>query len=107
MEMVITKINKEVQDLAANIEQATSRLNAEFEQATSRLNSELEQAKQGLEQATIFPQAFCECSSSSTTSSWLKCVTKIWIIDGGQLHSREEMWSEVSGQDYSKEETEM
>ncbi|XP_058946514.1 PRELI domain containing protein 3B [Pocillopora verrucosa] len=69
MEMVITKINKEVQDLAANIEQATSRLNAEFEQATSRLNSELEQAKQGLEQATIFPQAFCECSSSSTTSS--------------------------------------
>lgn len=62
MEMVITKINKEVQDLAANIEQATSRLNAEFEQATSRLNSELEQA-------TIFPQAFCECSSSSTTSS--------------------------------------
>lgn len=69
MEMVITKINKEVQDLAANIEQATSRLNAEFEQATSRLNSELEQAKQGLEQATIFPQAFCECSLSSTTSS--------------------------------------
>lgn len=69
MEMVITKINREVQDLAANIEHATSRLNAEFEQATSRLNTELEQAKQGLEQATIFPKAFCESSSSSTTSS--------------------------------------
>lgn len=62
MEMVITKINKEVQDLATNIEQATSRLNSEFEQATSRLNTELEQA-------TIFPQAFCEGSSSKSPSS--------------------------------------
>lgn len=69
MEMVITKINKEVQDLATNIEQATSRLNSEFEQATSRLNTELEQAKHGLEQAKIFPQAFCESSSSTTRSS--------------------------------------
>lgn len=69
MEMVITKINKEVQDLATNIEQATSRLNSEFEQAASRLNTELEQAKHGLEQATIFPQAFCEGSSSTSSSS--------------------------------------
>lgn len=68
MEMVITKINKEVQDLATNIEQATSRLNSEFEQATSRLNTELEQAKHGLEHATIFPQAFCEGSSKSPSS---------------------------------------
>lgn len=69
MENVITKINKEVQDLATNIEQATSRLNSEFEQAASRLNTELEQAKHGLEQATIFPQAFCEGSSSTRPSS--------------------------------------
>ena len=69
MEMVITKINKEVQDLATNIEQATSRLNSEFEQAASRLNTELEQAKHGLEQATIFQQAFCEGSSSTSSSS--------------------------------------
>lgn len=69
MEMVITKINREVQDLATNIEQATSRLNSEFEQATSRINTELEQAKHGLEQATIFPQAFCEGSSCKTASS--------------------------------------
>lgn len=68
MEMVIGKINKEVQDLATNIEQATSRLNSEFEQATSRLNTELEQAKQGLEQASLFPQAFCEDSSAETSS---------------------------------------
>lgn len=68
MEMVIGKINKEVQDLATNFEQATSRLNSEFEQATSRLNTELEQAKHGLEQASLFPQAFCEGSTSKPSS---------------------------------------
>lgn len=69
MEMVISKINREVQDLASNIEQATSRLNSELEHATSILNTEFEQAKQGLEQASLFPQAFCE-GSSSKPSSW-------------------------------------
>ena len=68
MELVISKINKEVLDLATNIEHATNRLNTEFEQATSRLNTELEQAKLGLEQAAIFPQAVCEGSSSSSSS---------------------------------------
>ena len=68
MEMVIGKINKEVQDFATNIEQATSRLNSEFEQATSRFNTELEQAKQGLEQASLLPQAFCEGSTSKPSS---------------------------------------
>ncbi|XP_067053549.1 PRELI domain containing protein 3B-like [Acropora muricata] len=61
MEMVIGKINKEVQDFATNIEQATSRLNSEFEQATSRFNTELEQA-------SLLPQAFCEGSTSSPSS---------------------------------------
>ena len=68
MEMVISKINREVQDLASNIEQATSRLNSELEHATSILNTEFEQAKQGLEQASLFPQAFCEGSSSKPSS---------------------------------------
>jgi len=68
MEMVISKINREVQDLATNIEQATSRLNSELEHATSRLNTELEQAKHGLEQASLFPQAFCEGSTSKPSS---------------------------------------
>ena len=58
MEMVITKINKEVQDIATNIEHATSILNTEFEQA-----------KHGLEQASLFPQAFCEGSTSNSKPS--------------------------------------
>ncbi|EDO26955.1 predicted protein, partial [Nematostella vectensis] len=54
MENVIAVINREVQDLAINLEQATSRLNTEFEQA-----------KQGLEQAARIPQVMCEGSSNS------------------------------------------
>lgn len=79
MEMVIGKINKEVQDFATNIEQATSRLNSEFEQATSRFNTELEQA-------SLLPQAFCEGSTSSP-SSWpfsfkrLLLILDSWIFD--------------------------
>ena len=65
LELVISKINKEVQDLATNIEQATSRLNTELGQAASRLNTEFEQAKQGFEQATRLPQAMCEGKSTS------------------------------------------
>ena len=67
MESVISKINKEVQDLATNFEHATSRLNSELEQAASRLNSELEQAKQGFEQAARLPQAMCEGKSNSSS----------------------------------------
>lgn len=79
MEMVIGKINKEVQDFATNIEQATSRLNSEFEQATSRFNTELEQA-------SLLPQAFCEGSTSSPPS-WpfsfkrLLLILDSWIFD--------------------------
>ncbi|KAK3707971.1 hypothetical protein QZH41_010729 [Actinostola sp. cb2023] len=52
MENVLAIINKEVQDIANNLEQATL-----------RINTELEHAKQGLEQATRIPQAFCEGKS--------------------------------------------
>lgn len=52
MENVIAVINKEVQDIATNLEQATVRINSEFEQA-----------KQGLEQAARIPQAMCEGKS--------------------------------------------
>lgn len=52
MENVIAIINKEVQDIATNLEQATVRINSEFEQA-----------KQGLEQAARLPKAMCEGKS--------------------------------------------
>nr|UST29500.1 slowmo-like 2 [Haliclona caerulea] len=52
MENVIGVINKEIQDIATNLEQATVRINSEFEQA-----------KQGLEQAARIPQAMCEGKS--------------------------------------------
>lgn len=50
MENVLAIINKEVQELANNLEQATQ-----------RINTEIEHAKQGLEQA--MPQALCEGKS--------------------------------------------
>lgn len=52
MENVLAIINKEVQELAHNIEHATQ-----------RINTELEHAKYGLEQATRLPQAMCEGKS--------------------------------------------
>ena len=68
MEHVIGVINQEIQDLAAGLEQATTKLNTEFEHATAVINSELNDiaqgAKNGFEQATRLNTAFCEQSSS-------------------------------------------
>lgn len=64
MEHVIGVINQEIQDLAAGIEQATTKLNTEIEHATAIINSELNDiaqgAKHGLEQAATLQSVFCE-----------------------------------------------
>lgn len=59
MENVLAIINKEVQEIANNLEQATLRINTEFEHAKQGF----EHAKQGLEQAARMPQAMCEGKS--------------------------------------------
>lgn len=68
MEHVIGVINQEIQDLAAGIEQATTKLNTELEHATAVINSELNDiaqgAKNGFEQAARLNTAFCEPSAS-------------------------------------------
>lgn len=68
MEHVIGVINQEFVDLAAGIEQATTKLNTELEHATAILNSELNEiaqgAKNGFEQATRFNTTFFEQSPS-------------------------------------------
>ena len=68
MEHVIGVINQEISDLAAGIEQATTKLNTEFEHATAVINSELNDiaqgAKNGLEQAARLNTAFCEQSTT-------------------------------------------
>ena len=68
IEHVIGVINQEIHDLAAGIEQATTKLNTEFEHATAMINSELNDiaqgAKHGFEQAANSHTAFCDTNET-------------------------------------------